>query len=101
MHRAKTSLQLLNKLSLSTRTSQIISQRNSANKYPKNVIDNSSNKRNYASTTNISKQQATAAAAKAEPFLNGTNSAYVEEMYESWLLDSSSVHKVHLKYFKK
>jgi len=32
----------------------------------------------------------------AEPFLNGTSSTYVEEMYESWLENPSSVHKVML-----
>jgi len=30
----------------------------------------------------------------AEPFLNGTSSTYVEEMYESWLENPKSVHKV-------
>jgi len=30
----------------------------------------------------------------AEPFLNGTSSTYVEEMYESWLENPDSVHKV-------
>lgn len=30
--------------------------------------------------------------AAAEPFLNGSSSAYVETMYNSWLADSSSVH---------
>jgi len=30
----------------------------------------------------------------AEPFLNGTSSTYVEEMYESWLENPNSVHKV-------
>lgn len=30
----------------------------------------------------------------AEPFLNGTNSNYVEEMYYAWLEDPKSVHKV-------
>uniref|UniRef100_A0AAZ3QLY3 Oxoglutarate dehydrogenase a n=1 Tax=Oncorhynchus tshawytscha TaxID=74940 RepID=A0AAZ3QLY3_ONCTS len=29
----------------------------------------------------------------AEPFLNGTSSNYVEEMYYSWLEDPKSVHK--------
>ena len=32
-------------------------------------------------------------AASAEPFLNGSSSSYVEEMYESWRADPSSVHK--------
>lgn len=30
----------------------------------------------------------------AEPFLNGSSSIYVEEMYNSWLGDPKSVHKV-------
>ncbi|XP_047020828.1 2-oxoglutarate dehydrogenase, mitochondrial isoform X2 [Helicoverpa zea] len=30
--------------------------------------------------------------AAAEPFLNGSSSAYVETMYNTWLADSSSVH---------
>lgn len=29
----------------------------------------------------------------AEPFINGTSSSYVEEMYESWQKDPNSVHK--------
>jgi len=33
-------------------------------------------------------------AAAAEPFLNGSSSAYVEEMYNSWLADPKSVHVV-------
>lgn len=32
-------------------------------------------------------------AAGAEPFINGTSGAYVEEMYESWKEDPTSVHK--------
>lgn len=32
--------------------------------------------------------------AAAEPFINGTTSSYVEEMYNSWLNDPSSVHIV-------
>lgn len=30
----------------------------------------------------------------AEPFMTGTSSVYIEEMYQSWLEDPSSVHKV-------
>ena len=30
----------------------------------------------------------------AEPFLNGSSSNYVEDMYQSWLHDPNSVHKV-------
>jgi 2-oxoglutarate dehydrogenase E1 component len=32
--------------------------------------------------------------AAAEPFLNGSSSVYVEEMYNSWLQDPKSVHAV-------
>lgn len=51
----------------------------------------------YATTSSSkqqSTQQATAYAAKAESFLSGSSSIYVEDMYESWLQDSNSVHKV-------
>jgi len=49
---------------------------------------------NYASTSSSSNQKvALAESAKAEPFLNGTNSVYMEDMYESWLEDRNSVHK--------
>ena len=34
----------------------------------------------------------------AEPFLNGTSSTYVEEMYDAWLADPKSVHKVDMFY---
>lgn len=53
-----------------------------------------------ASTTSSSQQQAVAAAAKAEPFLSGSSSVYVEEMYESWLQDPKSVHKSWDTYFR-
>ncbi|XP_028405174.1 2-oxoglutarate dehydrogenase-like, mitochondrial [Dendronephthya gigantea] len=36
----------------------------------------------------------------AEPFANGTNSNYVEEMYESWRKDPNSVHSSWNAYFK-
>lgn len=32
--------------------------------------------------------------AAAEPFLNGSSSTYVEDMYNAWLADPSSVHAV-------
>ena len=32
----------------------------------------------------------------AEPFANGTNNNYVEEMYRSWLQDPKSVHAVSI-----
>lgn len=40
-----------------------------------------------------SKRQYLAKAAQ-EPFLNGSSSVYVEEMYKSWQQDPNSVHKV-------
>ena len=95
----KSSFQLLQKVSLSARTSQVIAQRtSSSNRGQKNISSAvSGTNRKYASTTRSSNQQATAAAAKAEPFLNGSNSLYVEDMYESWLENPSSVHKVSFK----
>ena len=35
-----------------------------------------------------------AASGAAEPFLNGSSSSYVEEMYEAWQQNPASVHKV-------
>lgn len=32
--------------------------------------------------------------AAAEPFLNGSNTGYIEEMYNNWLRDPASVHAV-------
>lgn len=37
--------------------------------------------------------------AAAEPFLNGSSSAYVEDMYNSWLADPKSVHVVSLIHY--
>lgn len=37
--------------------------------------------------------------AAAEPFLNGSSSSYVEEMYNSWLEDPKSVHVVRIRTF--
>ncbi|GBP05898.1 2-oxoglutarate dehydrogenase-like, mitochondrial, partial [Eumeta japonica] len=34
--------------------------------------------------------------AAAEPFANGTTASYVEEMYNNWLRDPTSVHTVVL-----
>lgn len=36
----------------------------------------------------------------AEPFINGTSSSYVEEMYESWKVDPNSVHKSWDTFFR-
>lgn len=37
--------------------------------------------------------------AAAEPFLNGSSSQYVEDMYNAWLADPSSVHAVSSFFF--
>ena len=34
----------------------------------------------------------------AEPFLNGSSSTYVEDMYNAWLRDPTSVHAVRPKF---
>ena len=39
-----------------------------------------------------SRQYATLSA--AEPFMNGSSSAYIEDMFEAWQKDPNSVHKV-------
>ena len=43
---------------------------------------------------NIAFLRQSASAVSAEPFLNGSSAVYVEEMYNSWLEDPRSVHKV-------
>jgi len=43
---------------------------------------------------------AASVAVKAEPFANGTNAAYVEDMYLSWMNDPTSVHPSWQSYFK-
>lgn len=50
-----------------------------------------------ASGTGAARNFATQAA--AEPFLNGSSSTYVEEMYLAWQRDPTSVHVVQLVLF--
>ena len=45
-------------------------------------------------TTRTSAPGQSATAVASEPFLNGHSSTYQEAMYESWLEDPNSVHKV-------
>ncbi|CAK8678756.1 2-oxoglutarate dehydrogenase complex component E1-like isoform X2 [Clavelina lepadiformis] len=99
MHRSRIALQTLQRIAVSRRTHSSGLNRNIV-KYPERTLRNLGSTRYYASTSNVSQQQATAAAAKAEPFLNGSNSAYVEDMYESWLEDPNSVHKSWDAYFR-
>lgn len=42
-----------------------------------------------------------ASSGASEPFLSGSNSNYVEEMYYAWLENPKSVHKVRLKLDRK
>uniref|UniRef100_A0A1I8A919 2-oxoglutarate dehydrogenase, mitochondrial n=1 Tax=Steinernema glaseri TaxID=37863 RepID=A0A1I8A919_9BILA len=50
----------------------------------------------------INRSQSTSAAVSVtkEPFMNGTSSIYIEQMYESWRSDPSSVHKSWDAYFR-
>uniref|UniRef100_A0A915CDW9 2-oxoglutarate dehydrogenase, mitochondrial n=1 Tax=Parascaris univalens TaxID=6257 RepID=A0A915CDW9_PARUN len=41
-----------------------------------------------------------AVALKAEPFMNGTSSVYIEQMYDQWRIDPSSVHPSWAAYFQ-
>ena len=94
MFRTRAALQVLQRHKFPQKTSTIITRNKAIGKDVEKLLKNENLKRHYASTTSVSKQQATAAAAKAESFLSGANSLYVEEMYESWLEDPNSVHKV-------
>lgn len=40
------------------------------------------------------KKRTSSTTAGAEPFLSGSSGVYVEQMYEAWRKDPSSVHKV-------
>ena len=94
MYRTRTALQIVQRCRFPTKSLKIITRNKTIGKDVEKLVKNENLKRHYASTTSVSKQQATAAAAKAEPFLSGANSIYVEEMYECWLEDPTSVHKV-------
>lgn len=55
------------------------------------------------SKSNVSSAAAAQVAAHRvtqEPFLNGSSSVYLEEMYNSWLQDPGSVHKSWDAFFK-
>ncbi|XP_055379071.1 2-oxoglutarate dehydrogenase complex component E1 isoform X2 [Condylostylus longicornis] len=53
-------------------------------------------KREVAAVTALKKYNSAA----AEPFINGTTTSYIEEMYNSWLQDPSSVHRSWDAYFR-
>lgn len=50
-----------------------------------------------SSKLSFQRWQQTAALVAQEPFLNGSSSNYVEEMYLSWKEDPKSVHRVSLR----
>lgn len=49
---------------------------------------------NASCTVMVSSTRQYNAPVQTEPFLNGSSSAYVEEMYNAWLADPKSVHVV-------
>jgi 2-oxoglutarate dehydrogenase E1 component len=49
---------------------------------------------NTSCTVMVSNTRHYNAPVQTEPFLNGSSSAYVEEMYNAWLADPKSVHVV-------
>ncbi|KAF8371141.1 ogdh-1 [Pristionchus pacificus] len=53
-----------------------------------------------SSPKSIRHQSSAAAAVKHEQFMNGSSSIYIEQMYESWQRDPSSVHSSWNAYFK-
>lgn len=59
-----------------------------------NTQPHTTSRLSYASIKRQLRQQSTASAAAAEPFLNGSSSIYIEEMYAAWQQDPNSVHKV-------
>lgn len=54
---------------------------------------------NMSSSTTVRPAVAAARSVAAEPFMNGSSSYYIEQMYESWKVDPSSVHKSWQIYF--
>uniref|UniRef100_F6UHA9 2-oxoglutarate dehydrogenase, mitochondrial n=3 Tax=Ciona intestinalis TaxID=7719 RepID=F6UHA9_CIOIN len=98
MLRSQASFRVLQQMFTLNRTSSVLT-RNLARNPIKTLCGSNTPRRHYASTS-LTNQQATAAAAKAEPFLSGSNTLYIEEMYESWLEDPKSVHKSWDAYFK-
>jgi 2-oxoglutarate dehydrogenase E1 component len=57
------------------------------------------NRANLASKTPV-RPVAVARAVTAEPFMNGSSSNYIEQMYESWRADPNSVHRSWDAYFR-
>lgn len=57
-------------------------------------------RRQPTSTTPASASAAIASRVAQEPFLNGSSSVYVEEMYNAWVKDPNSVHKSWDAFFR-
>ena len=49
-----------------------------------------------SSAAGISNGQKRYSTQAAEPFMNGSSSAYIEDMFEAWQRDPGSVHKVNI-----
>lgn len=56
--------------------------------------------RKQTSTTSTTSSAVVANRVTHEPFLNGSSSVYVEEMYDAWLQDPKSVHKSWDTFFR-
>ncbi|GFS24514.1 2-oxoglutarate dehydrogenase,mitochondrial [Elysia marginata] len=63
--------------------------------YRSYASDAASNSGSVPGSGASSRQYATMSA--AEPFMNGSSSAYIEDMFEAWQKDPNSVHKSQLK----
>lgn len=57
--------------------------------------------RRTAANNSITSSTVTATSAKAEPFVNGTNANYVDQMYSAWMEDPHSVHRSWAAYFSQ
>ncbi|KHJ89982.1 dehydrogenase E1 component [Oesophagostomum dentatum] len=53
-----------------------------------------------AAAASQARKQSTASNVKQEPFMNGTSSVYIEQMYDAWKADPKSVHASWDAYFR-
>jgi 2-oxoglutarate dehydrogenase E1 component len=106
MHRARTAFNILTPSGQQNFGSWLVRQQNSKVSHSKkrhiltivHVCFNFSNLMHFQIANDFVGASAVKSynSAAAEPFLNGSSSAYVEEMYNAWLRDPASVHAVSL-----
>lgn len=70
-------------------------------KFHTSVVRSSSPSKPIQSSPAQQVRTVTMAKLAAEPFMNGTSSVYIEEMYHAWLDKPDSVHKVRYFHFFK